>query len=47
MPSRTLRALLATSITGLLVAMLPAPASAQTTGPETFNGLLVTSGADR
>ncbi len=45
MPGRTLRALLAGPITGLLVAVIAAPASAQTTGPETFNGLIVASGA--
>lgn len=45
MRSRTLRTLVAASITGLLVGVVAAPASAQTTGPETFNGLLVTSGA--
>ena len=45
MPSRTLRALLAASITGLLVGVTGAPASAQTTGPETFQGLIVASGA--
>ena len=45
MPSRTPRALLTASITGLLVAVMAAPASAQTTGPESFKGIIVTSGA--
>ena len=45
MPSRTLRALVAASITGLLVGVVAAPASAQTTGPESFKGIIVTSGA--
>lgn len=53
MPSRTLRALLAASITGLLVATMATPASARTTGHmtghttgrESFHGFLLTSGA--
>lgn len=45
MPSRTLRTVLTASITGLLVGVIAAPASAQTTGPQTFKGLVVTSGA--
>ena len=45
MPSRTLRTLVAAAISGLLVGVVAAPASAQTTGPESFKGIIVTSGA--
>jgi hypothetical protein len=45
MPRHALRALLTASITASLVAVSTAPASAQTTGSESFHGFLLTSGA--
>jgi hypothetical protein len=45
MPRHALRVLLTASITASLVAVSTASASAQTTGSETFDGFLLTSGA--
>jgi hypothetical protein len=45
MTRHALRTFLTASITALLVAVLTAPASAQTTGRESFHGFLLTSGA--
>jgi len=45
MPRHALRVLPTAVITALLVAAMTAPASAQTTGSESFHGFLLTSGA--